>query len=57
MVDPSGTSFGYYGCAIGKGQQAATSEIEKLDVGVPPLFSAVPSLYEQTFAAEEHDVP
>ncbi len=32
MIEPSGVSFGYYGCAVGKGQQAAQSEIEKLDV-------------------------
>jgi len=30
MVEPSGTSWGYYGCAAGKGKQAAHSELEKL---------------------------
>eukprot|EP00041_Stephanoeca_diplocostata_P005787 m.68555 g.68555 ORF g.68555 m.68555 type:complete len:258 (-) comp15998_c0_seq1:149-922(-) len=30
MIDPSGSSWGYYGCAIGKGRQNARSEIEKL---------------------------
>eukprot|EP00729_Bicosta_minor_P000123 gene123-18665_t len=30
MVEPSGTSWGYYGCAVGKGKQAARAEIEKL---------------------------
>lgn len=30
MAEPSGVSWGYYGCAIGKGAQAAHSEIEKL---------------------------
>lgn len=30
MIDPSGTSWGYYGCAQGKGKQNARSEIEKL---------------------------
>eukprot|EP01121_Diplochlamys_sp_Union-15-3_P006064 TRINITY_DN1650_c0_g1_i5.p1 TRINITY_DN1650_c0_g1~~TRINITY_DN1650_c0_g1_i5.p1 ORF type:complete len:177 (+),score=35.49 TRINITY_DN1650_c0_g1_i5:119-649(+) len=29
-IEPSGISWGYYGCAIGKGKQAAKSEIEKL---------------------------
>lgn len=29
-IDPSGTSWGYYGCAIGKAKQAAKTEIEKL---------------------------
>lgn len=30
MVDPSGVSWGYFGCAIGKAKQAAKTEIEKL---------------------------
>lgn len=30
MIDPSGVSYGYYGCAIGKAKQAAKTEIEKL---------------------------
>lgn len=30
MLDPSGVSFSYYGCAIGKARQAAKTEIEKL---------------------------
>jgi len=30
MVDPSGISWGYFGCAIGKGARAAKTEIEKL---------------------------
>uniref|UniRef100_A0A3P9N7Q6 Proteasome subunit alpha type n=1 Tax=Poecilia reticulata TaxID=8081 RepID=A0A3P9N7Q6_POERE len=30
MVDPSGISYGYWGCAIGKAKQAAKTEIEKL---------------------------
>ncbi|XP_039293316.1 proteasome subunit alpha type-3 isoform X2 [Nilaparvata lugens] len=30
MVDPSGISHGYYGCAVGKAKQAAKTEIEKL---------------------------
>lgn len=29
-IEPSGVSFGYYGCAIGKAKQAAKTEIEKL---------------------------
>jgi len=32
MIDPSGTSYGYYGCAIGKGARAAKNELEKLDL-------------------------
>uniref|UniRef100_A0A8C4S9B4 Proteasome subunit alpha type n=1 Tax=Erpetoichthys calabaricus TaxID=27687 RepID=A0A8C4S9B4_ERPCA len=32
MVDPSGVSYGYWGCAIGKAKQAAKTEIEKLQM-------------------------
>ncbi|PSN34500.1 Proteasome subunit alpha type-3 [Blattella germanica] len=30
MIDPSGVTYGYYGCAVGKAKQAAKTEIEKL---------------------------
>ncbi|XP_015747573.1 PREDICTED: uncharacterized protein LOC107327342 isoform X2 [Acropora digitifera] len=30
MIDPSGVSWGYHGCSIGKAKQAAKTEIEKL---------------------------
>lgn len=30
MIEPSGLSFKYYGCAAGKGAQAAKTELEKL---------------------------
>ena len=30
MVDPSGLSYKYYGCASGKGAQAAKTELEKI---------------------------
>ncbi|KRT82017.1 hypothetical protein AMK59_5958, partial [Oryctes borbonicus] len=30
MIDPSGVSYGYYGCAIGKAKQSAKTEVEKL---------------------------
>jgi len=32
MVEPSGVSWGYFGCAVGKAAQAAKAEIEKLDL-------------------------
>ncbi|XP_054987189.1 proteasome subunit alpha type-3 isoform X2 [Sorex araneus] len=32
MIDPSGVSYGYWGCAIGKARQAAKTEIEKLQM-------------------------
>lgn len=31
MIDPSGVSWGYNACAIGKAKQAAKTEIEKID--------------------------
>ncbi len=30
MVDPSGMSYRYFGCALGKGRQGAKTELEKL---------------------------
>lgn len=30
MIDPSGISWGYHGCSIGKAKQSAKTEIEKL---------------------------
>lgn len=31
-IDPSGTSWGYFGCAIGKAKQSAKTELEKHDM-------------------------
>jgi len=31
-IEPSGTSYGFWGCAAGKAKQAAKTEIEKLDL-------------------------
>jgi len=31
-IEPSGTSYGYLGCAAGKAKQAAKTEIEKIDL-------------------------
>jgi len=30
LIDPSGVSYGYHGCAVGKAKQSAKTEIEKL---------------------------
>lgn len=30
LIDPSGVSYGYHGCTVGKAKQAAKTEIEKL---------------------------
>lgn len=32
-LDPSGVSWGYKGCAIGKSKQAAKTELEKIKFG------------------------
>jgi len=31
MIEPSGVSFGYFACAVGKGSQAAKAELEKVN--------------------------
>mmetsp|Transcript_36135 Transcript_36135/g.80415 ORF Transcript_36135/g.80415 Transcript_36135/m.80415 type:complete len:250 (-) Transcript_36135:623-1372(-) len=41
VVDPSGTSYRYYGAAVGKGRQAARNEIEKLKLGEMTCREAV----------------
>ncbi|CAG9838385.1 unnamed protein product [Diabrotica balteata] len=33
LIDPSGVSYGYFGCATGKAKQSAKTEIEKLKMG------------------------
>lgn len=43
MVEPSGTYWGYYGAATGKGRQAAKAELEKLDL---PNIDAVQAVKE-----------
>jgi 20S proteasome subunit alpha 7 len=35
MIDPSGTAHQYFGCATGKGRQAAKTEMEKLAINKP----------------------
>lgn len=44
VIDPSGVSHGYYGCAIGKAKQNAKTEIEKLkmkDMSIKDLIKEV----------------
>ncbi|QPG72932.1 Putative proteasome subunit alpha type-7 [Brettanomyces nanus] len=43
MVEPSGTYWGYYGTATGKGRQTARAELEKLDL---PNISAKDAVKE-----------
>lgn len=40
MVEPNGASFGYYGVAVGKGKQAAKTELEKLNLHREPCTAA-----------------
>lgn len=40
MVEPNGSNFGYYGVAVGKGKQAAKTELEKLNLHREPCSSA-----------------
>ena len=37
MVEPSGVSYEYFGCAAGKGRQPAKTEIEKLNLNKPSV--------------------
>jgi len=41
MIKPSGISWGYFGCAAGKGKQAAKTEIEKLKLSEMTCREAV----------------
>lgn len=44
MIDPSGISYGYSGCAIGKGKTTAKTEIEKLKLDEMTCREAVVAL-------------
>ncbi|XP_062587803.1 proteasome subunit alpha type-3-like [Saccostrea cucullata] len=41
LIDPSGISWGYHGCATGKAKQAAKTEIEKLKMKDMPIADLV----------------
>eukprot|EP00105_Crassostrea_gigas_P025528 XP_011446139.1 PREDICTED: proteasome subunit alpha type-3 [Crassostrea gigas] len=41
LIDPSGVSWGYHGCATGKAKQAAKTEIEKLKMKDMPIADLV----------------
>lgn len=41
MIEPSGISYGYYGVAVGKGRQAAKTEIEKLKLKEMTCMEAI----------------
>lgn len=49
LVEPSGISYRYYGCAFGKGKQAARTELEKLklnDAQGKPAFTTEEAIAE-----------
>lgn len=41
MVEPNGSAYAYYGVAVGKGKQAAKTELEKLNLHKEPCTSDV----------------
>uniref|UniRef100_A0A8C7AIJ0 Proteasome 20S subunit alpha 3 n=1 Tax=Neovison vison TaxID=452646 RepID=A0A8C7AIJ0_NEOVI len=58
MIDPSGVSYGYWGCAIGKARQAAKTEIEKLqgkicrDIGESIIYIVHDEVKDKAFELE-----
>lgn len=40
MVEPNGSAYSYYGVAVGKGKQAAKTELEKLNLHKDPCSAA-----------------
>eukprot|EP00994_Dinema_validum_P009320 NODE_913_length_1239_cov_127.573109_g681_i0.p1 GENE.NODE_913_length_1239_cov_127.573109_g681_i0~~NODE_913_length_1239_cov_127.573109_g681_i0.p1 ORF type:complete len:209 (-),score=43.45 NODE_913_length_1239_cov_127.573109_g681_i0:406-1032(-) len=44
MIDPSGSSWGYHGCAVGKGKQIAKTELEKLPLGKITCAEAIKAI-------------
>ncbi|KAG5924316.1 hypothetical protein E4U61_000872 [Claviceps capensis] len=55
MVEPSGSYWGYYGAATGKGRQAAKAELEKLDLqsGTMTLEEAVKEAVRIMYVAQK----
>jgi 20S proteasome alpha/beta subunit len=48
MLEPSGVSWGYHGVAVGKGRQAAKTELEKLklsDMSCREAIKAIAKMY------------
>ena len=42
MIEPSGASYEYYGCASGRGKQLARNEIEKTNFNDMTVNEALP---------------
>jgi 20S proteasome subunit alpha 7 len=52
MVEPSGVSYEYYGCAAGRGRQPARTEMEKLAINPKLQQTGGGSAAEQLTVAE-----
>lgn len=53
MIEPSGVYWGYHGIAVGKGRQAAKSELEKLDLANMNVKDAVKEAARIIYIAHE----
>jgi len=53
MIEPSGSSWGYQGAAVGRGRQAALSELEKLDFASLSAEDAVREAARILYVAHE----
>eukprot|EP01120_Amphizonella_sp_Union-15-10_P001651 TRINITY_DN11801_c0_g1_i1.p1 TRINITY_DN11801_c0_g1~~TRINITY_DN11801_c0_g1_i1.p1 ORF type:complete len:260 (+),score=54.46 TRINITY_DN11801_c0_g1_i1:100-879(+) len=52
-IEPSGVSWGYFGCSIGKGKQAARTEIEKLNLSQMTCREAVIAIAKIIYAGHD----
>lgn len=53
MIEPSGVFWGYHGIAVGKGRQAAKSELEKLDLPNIEVKEAIKQAAKIIYIAHE----
>ncbi|RHZ86765.1 hypothetical protein Glove_46g153 [Diversispora epigaea] len=54
MVEPSGVYWDYFGCAVGKGKQAAKTEIEKLKLSEMSILDAVKDAARIIYAVHDN---
>lgn len=53
MIEPSGASYEYYGCASGRGKQLARNEIEKRNFREITVREALPHIAKILLKAQE----
>ena len=53
MIEPSGSSYEYYGCASGRGKQLARNEIEKQNFREMTVSEALPHIAKILLKAQE----